>query len=747
MDTNTHVALLTRNILITSERNGEGITSAYDTRGCNLWEDPIAPTNPSSYFGPKGHVVCNYKDKTGPPVNCYQNKPSNYYEYYCGKNPPEDLRATPVQGHWLIGTAGQKGCNAIQSGSTMFRYGSSATLDAVELKYMGQPANFGTIGRYAIHFHLAGWIKSFKGYLPSLPSDEFSREGLIANCSMWCCPSRWIVTHGSSEVLVRNNVGFISYGSGYFVEDGTELYNHFEHNTAICCLTTVKNAYWNPIPILGNTASDLAIMSCYWFKNNQTISFRNLGCNCPGSTMHTWYVPQNMTTIFSPTVYSPPSALCTGDADLELPTIGGTESDKLCYIPEYMKADKKKWNNNNCLAFVNINTSNPYIMSSENIAYCLCGGMSEFPEGLSIPPGTFPGSNKLFINQPLDGDINPQYLAFNGENSCTDQFVGTYSQSTWGGTDFNHYAYQPLSEAELTTYKDTNMAVTTQNVSTTIVPKIFSHWLTFNLGPDGNALFGGAAWIKQSPAFLIGCCALKTGGGISYPNAGTTVGDQPALADTSTNWAMLVAVNPDSTLPNGYTVIYDHITNGKMCIPATATYIGGDRTFLDDNTSTSTDVEFTFVENQTSVVYISDQLRPFFKCTGLPQDQDAFNKFWIGFSVSSEPSKNKNTIRIYDMDKKQYYDNNVLKGASPNFTLTNKYPYMCSDGGSLRYDGQDIMINSQLRAFINTYGISIGNTICNNLSKVIGCDGSPTGNNTKTRYCSKEQVPPGATIH
>jgi hypothetical protein len=730
VDTNTHVALLTRNILITSERTEEGVTSAYETRGCNLWEDPTPPSDPSSYLGPKGHVVCNYKEKTGPPVNCYKNKPNKYYEYYCGENPSAGLDG--VQGHWLIGTAGQKGCNAIQSGSTMFRYGSSVTLDAVELKYMGQPANFGTIGRYAIHFHLAGWIKSFKGYLPS---DEFSREGLVANCSMWCCPSRWIVTHGSSEVLVRNNVGFISYGSGYFVEDGTELYNHFEHNTAICCLTTVKNAYWNPIPILGNTASDLAIMSCYWFKNNQTISFRNLGCNCPGSTMHTWYVPQNITIIFSPTVYSPPSAICTGDADLELPTIGGTESDTLCYIPEYMKTDKKKWNINNCLAFVNVNTSNPYIMSSENIAYCLCGGMSEFPEGLSIPPGTFTGSNKLFINQPMDGDINPQYLAFNGENSCTDQFVGTYSQTTWGGTDFKHYAYQPLSEAELTTYKNTNMAVTTQNVSTTIVPKIFSHWLTFNLGPDGNGLFGGAAWIKQSPAFLIGCCALKTGGGISYPNAVTTTGNNPSFADTSTNWAMLVAINPDSTLPNGYTVIYDHITNGKICIPATATYIGGERTFLDDNTSTSEDVEFTFVENQTSVFYISDNLLPFFKCTG--QNQDAFNKFWKGFNVPS-----KNTIRIYDMVNKQYYDNNVSRGTFPDFIPTNKYPYMCSDTGSLRNDGKDIMINSQLRAFINTYGISIGNAICKNLSIVIGCDGSPTGNNTNQRYCSKGLVPP-----
>ena len=73
----------------------------------------------------------------------------------------------------------------------MYRYGSSVTLDAVEMKYMGQPPNFGSIARYAVHFHLSGYNKSFRGYLPDHSStdtdSDFRRNSKIVNCSNWCC--------------------------------------------------------------------------------------------------------------------------------------------------------------------------------------------------------------------------------------------------------------------------------------------------------------------------------------------------------------------------------------------------------------------------------------------------------------------------------------------------------------------------------------------------------------------------------
>ena len=725
VDTNTHIALLTRNILITSERladTSDKLTSNYDTRGCNVWVN--SGTQPQTkYIGPKGHLTCDYNVKG---QNCFD--PTNtsngtycHLQYETQNKPEEWLKNQPVNGHWLLGTSSKQiGCNAIQNGSTMFRLGSSVTLDAIELKYMGQPANFGTIARYAIHFHLCGWIKSFKNYLPDFDEKSpdtyiYSREGLIANCSIWCVPTRWVVTHGSSEITIRNNVGFICYGSGYFVEDGTEIANQFEHNAAICCLPTIKNDYWNPIPIIGNTSSDYAVPSCYWYKNNQTISIRNLGCNSPSSVFHTWMVPQYIQQLKGP------STLCIGDSTLGLPSIGNDKT--ICWIPDYMKKNKY-FLKNSCVAFTEDNTLNPWLCNSENIAYCLYGGLSEFPEAISDSPYEFSNKTRLMMND------SPTFLS-NGENSCTDKLIGSYSITQWGGNS-SDYVYQPLSTSQMDDYRKTNDTVTTQRENTNIVPKIIANWLTFNLAPDGGGLFGGAGWIKQSPAFLIGCCALKTGGGITYPQYPSGIagpGDDSidsSFKESSTMWAMLMAVDENNVLPNAYTVIYDMITNGQICIPATSTYIGGDKTFLTDDVYVGRS-EYVNNPSQISVFYISDNLLKFYN----PSDSNNFNKFWF-------TNYNKqNIIRIYDISNPSlinYYDNGTKNSQQVQLTNSNKYPYVCNDNGTLFVQDGEIVINSQCKSFINTYGITLGNKICTNLAKIIGCTKSPSGVDVK-RVC------------
>jgi hypothetical protein len=66
------------------------------------------------------------------------------------------------------------------------------------------------------------------------------------------------------EVEVRNNVAFLTYGSGFFVEDGTEVHNTFDHNMGIMAMTAVKNEYWNPSPIYPYVSSDYGPMSVFW---------------------------------------------------------------------------------------------------------------------------------------------------------------------------------------------------------------------------------------------------------------------------------------------------------------------------------------------------------------------------------------------------------------------------------------------------------------------------------------------------
>jgi len=101
-----------------------------------------------------------------------------------------------------------------------------------------------------------------------LPDKKYSRESRVVNSAIWKAYMRWLTIHGTMEAEVRNNVAFIAYGSGYFVEDGTEIRNTFDHNMGITALTTVYNPYFNPTPIYGTVSTDYGAMSTFWFKNN-----------------------------------------------------------------------------------------------------------------------------------------------------------------------------------------------------------------------------------------------------------------------------------------------------------------------------------------------------------------------------------------------------------------------------------------------------------------------------------------------
>ena len=108
-----------------------------------------------------------------------------------------------------------------------------------------------------------------------------------------------------------------------------------------------------------------------------------------------------------------------------------------------------------------------------------------------------------------------------------------------------------------------------------------------------------------------------------------------------------------------------------------------------------------------------------------------FNKFWF-------TNYNKqNIIRIYDISNPSlinYYDNGTKNSQQVQLTNSNKYPYVCNDNGTLFVQDGEIVINSQCKSFINTYGITLGNKICTNLAKIIGCTKSPSGVDVK-RVC------------
>ena len=45
--------------------------------------------------------------------------------------------------------------------------------------------------------------------------------------------NRWLTIHGTNYLVVRDCVGYQSIGHGFFLEDGTEVYNVLDRNLAV----------------------------------------------------------------------------------------------------------------------------------------------------------------------------------------------------------------------------------------------------------------------------------------------------------------------------------------------------------------------------------------------------------------------------------------------------------------------------------------------------------------------------------
>ena len=91
------------------------------------------------------------------------------------------------------------------------------------------------MGHYPLHFHEARYV----------PTDTFVKDSSI-NESM----TRWIVLHSTQGVLLQRNIGYKSIGSGFFLENGTEVDNKFYSNLGIFARAAVNNPQ-NPRKIPG----------------------------------------------------------------------------------------------------------------------------------------------------------------------------------------------------------------------------------------------------------------------------------------------------------------------------------------------------------------------------------------------------------------------------------------------------------------------------------------------------------------
>lgn len=104
-------------------------------------------------------------------------------------------------------------------GHTVFHRFSKGGISYARFAHLGKE---GVLGRYAIHFHLVG---------------DTMRGASVTGAAIIDSHNRWLTIHGTHYLIVRDCVGYQSVGHGFFLEDGSEVYNLLDRNLAVQAFT------------------------------------------------------------------------------------------------------------------------------------------------------------------------------------------------------------------------------------------------------------------------------------------------------------------------------------------------------------------------------------------------------------------------------------------------------------------------------------------------------------------------------
>ncbi len=89
-------------------------------------------------------------------------------------------------------------------------------LQGVELYQLGQG---GRMGHYPVHFHL--------------DKDTSYTNAFVKDSSIWDSNTRFVVLHATHGVEIARNVGYLSVGHAFYLEDGSEIGNAFCYNLGV----------------------------------------------------------------------------------------------------------------------------------------------------------------------------------------------------------------------------------------------------------------------------------------------------------------------------------------------------------------------------------------------------------------------------------------------------------------------------------------------------------------------------------
>jgi hypothetical protein len=168
-------------------------------------------------------------------------------------------------------------------GHTSVRQGfKEVKIQGVEFYQLGQG---GRLGHYPAHFHMARQV----------PGGTFVKDS-----SIWDSMTRFITIHATQGVTLARNVGFMSIGHGFYLEDGTEINNKLYSNIGILARAAV-NTPQNPRQVPGILAwsgnptaplvpynSDIFNPTVFWIMNGWNDFEYNMAAGATGCGICYW---------------------------------------------------------------------------------------------------------------------------------------------------------------------------------------------------------------------------------------------------------------------------------------------------------------------------------------------------------------------------------------------------------------------------------------------------------------------------
>ncbi len=138
-------------------------------------------------------------------------------------------------------------------GHTLYHAFSQGSISYARFAHLGKE---GVLGRYALHFHLLA---------------DTMRGASVIGAAIVDSHNRWITIHGTEYLVVRDCVGYQSVGHGYFLEDGTEVYNLLDRNLGVQAYRGKRL----PDQVLPFDPNDGA---AFWWANGRNSLTRNVSC-------------------------------------------------------------------------------------------------------------------------------------------------------------------------------------------------------------------------------------------------------------------------------------------------------------------------------------------------------------------------------------------------------------------------------------------------------------------------------------